>query len=212
MPGVLIGKTREPRGLKPGTILLEAIARERDLAGIRASRPRLDGDGHLHDGLHLKQAHGTVLVHLVQPGIDLAAHGVTHDAHKAANTGRPRAPGNSVERGGAVERASQAARQALGRGDANAHARERARATPHEHRVDVIHRKPRARQDIQARGHELLVGVPTAQVVATRQKLDTRLAHATNGAGKHVRRRVNGQDNLLGSGFAHGLGPFTWCE
>ena len=50
------------------------------------------------------------------------------------------------------------------------------------------------------------------QVVAARQQLDAFLAQTPDGAGKHVRRRVDGKDDLLGSGFAHGLGPFMWCE
>ena len=212
MPGVLVSEAREARGLKLGAVLLEAIARKHDLPGVVARGPSLDGIGRLHDGLDLKQAHGAVLTHLVEGRVDLAAHGVSHNAHEPAHAVGPHAPGNGVERGHPVERAPQAARESLCRGDADAHARERAGTAPHEHRVHVRHRKAGAAQDVQARGHELLVGMAATQMVAARQQLDALLTQTPDGAGKHVRRRVDGKDDLLGSGFAHGLGPFMWCE
>ena len=199
VPRPLGREGREPRGLKAGAVLGQAVARERKPGGIGPLRPRGHAGIRLEHGLGREGAVRTGLVKLVDAGIDLAAHGVSRHGEHAARARGPRRPRHRVERGGAIERKPRAARKALGRGNANPHARERARATPHEHGVQVAHRKARVGERLLRRGHQLHVGLTATHMVARGQHRHGSVrAHAPDGAGQHVRRGVYGQDDLLG--------------
>ena len=126
VPRPLGREGREPRGLKAGTVLGQTVARERKPGGIGPLRPRGHAGIRLEHGLGREGAVRTGLVKLVDAGIDLAAHGVSRHGEHAARARGPRRPRHRVERGGAIERKPRAARKALGRGNANPHARERA--------------------------------------------------------------------------------------
>ena len=195
VPDVLVREARKARRLKLGPVLLETVARECNVGGIGALRPCGNRLGHLGNRLHLKQALRPGLAHAIEARIDLAPHGIVHHAHQAANAGVPGAPGNRVERGGTKERALEPAGQALGRGDADAHARERTGPASHKHRVHVGHGAAGPRQHLGADAHQLLVGMATAQAVARRQHLYVRGCLAgrelRQGARKHVSRGIN---------------------
>ncbi len=196
VPERLVQDAREARRLEAVAVLLEAVARERELRRVRAGRELLHRGVGLYDALRLERAVGALLVQPVDAGVDLAAHGVVHHGHEAARAGDPGAPGHRVERGRAVKRPLQAAGQALCRGDANAHARERAGAAAHEDRVHVGHGEARLAQAVERRVDELLIGVAAAQVVARGEyghiRVGRRAVHARHGAREHVGRGVQG--------------------
>ena len=197
MPAGLIHEARKTRFLELRAILLQAIAGKHDGGRVRAklSRPCIHAGLRLHHGLGDERAHGTLVAHLVDTRVDLAAHGVTHHAHHAARTGRPGSPGRGVERGGSVQGFAKTAAQALRRGNANAYAGERAGSAPYQHLVHVRHGQVRLGQAVKRRGSELDVGLAAAEVVAAGKH-----AHAgcavfargplRNGTAEHVGRSV----------------------
>ena len=206
VPRLLGREGREARGLKARTVLDQAVARERELGRVGATCPRSHAGVGLRHGLGREGAVRARLVELVDAGVHLAAHGVARHGERAARAGVPRRPRHRIERGGSKERKPRAAREALGRGDADAHTRERAGAAPHEHGVEVVHRKAGLRERPLRRGHQLHVGLASAQMVARGQhRHGTVRAHAPDGTGQHVRGRVQRKDGLLGRDRGSGV-------
>ena len=205
-PRLLRDKAREPRRLEARAVLGEAIARERELGGVRTLRPGCHAGIGLEDGLSGEATMRARLVQLVDARVDLASHGITGHGERAADSGGMRGPGHRVKGRGSKERQAGAAGKALRSGDPNAHARERARAAAGENGVNVGHREPGVSKRRLCRAHELHVGSAPAQMVARgEQRNGTVRTNAPNGAGQHVRGRVNGEDGLLGRVAHSGL-------
>ena len=199
IPRLLGREGCEARSLKACAVLDQAVACERELGRVGATGPVGHAGVGLRHGLGREGAARARLVELVDAGIDLAAHGVAGNREHAARTGGIRRPGHRVERGSSVQRQPRAAREALGRGDTDAHARERSRAAPHEHGIEVGHRKAGVGERPLRRGHEFHVGPAAAHMVARGQhRHGTVGVHASDGAGQHVRGRVQRKDDLLG--------------
>ena len=158
VPSVLGGKARKARSLKARPILDQPVSRERELGRIRTLGPGGNAGICLEDGLGGEGAVRAVAVQFVDAGVDLAAHGIASHRERATNASVPRRPRHRVERRGAVQGQPRPARKALGRGDADAHARERAWTAAHEHGVDVAHRKAGISKRSLRRGHKLHVG------------------------------------------------------
>jgi hypothetical protein len=143
VPQRLVQHAREAGRLEAVAVLLQAVARERELGRVRAGRELRHGVVCRDDALRVERAVRARVVQQVDAGVDLAAHRVVHHGQKPALSGGPRAPRHGVQGRRAEERASQTAREALCRRDAYAHARERPRTPAHEHGVHVAHRKAR---------------------------------------------------------------------
>ena len=143
VPQRLVQHAREAGRLEAVAVLLQAVARERELGRVRAGHELLHGVICRDDALRVERAVRARVVQQVDAGVDLAAHRVVHHGQKPALAGGPRAPRHGVQGRRAKERATQTAREALCRRDAYAHARERPRAPAHEHGVHVAHRKAR---------------------------------------------------------------------
>ena len=142
------------------------------------------------------------VVQLVNARVDLAAHGVARHGKGAADARRVRGPGHRVERRGPKERQAGAACQALRRRDADAHARERTGAAADEDGVEIAHRETGVCQRFFAGRDELDVGPAAALVVAGGEDLDGGALHARDGAGEHIGRGIESEDDHDGSFFA----------
>ena len=170
----------------------QTVARKLQLSRIGKLCPLRDGNSRLHDTLALEQAVRPLLVQLIQRRIDLAAHGVRRHAQFAAHACIPGSPCRGIQRRDPVQRNIRAARQALRRRDADAHAGKRPGATANEHGIDFVHRYARLRQDAIERIHEFLIGVAAAHVVASCEQLHApargiAVCEAREGAREHVR-------------------------
>ncbi len=210
VPEPLVEEAREAGSLEARLVLLEAVAREHELVPIVARRP----PGHARICLaHALGGEGAVralVVEHVDARVDLAAHGIVRDGEQPALPRQPCAPGDGVEGRGAVEHAAQAAGDSLGRGDADAHARERAGAAAHEHRVDVRHGEACAPERVERRRDELDVRLAPAQMVARGEHAHVggpALAGGPRGdrACEHVGRGIKREHGI---GGLHGDHPF----
>ena len=80
-----------------------------------------------------------VVIQLVDARVDLAAHGVVGNGEKPAHACLPGTPCRGVENRDTVERLGETARETLGSGDANAHAREASGAATNQNAAEVGH-------------------------------------------------------------------------
>ena len=174
MPRGFVHEPREASRLELRLVLLQAITSQDELVAVRARGPFVHASLCLDDRLCGEGTHGAFVIEHVDAWVDLAAHGIPHHAHETALAVQPRVPSRRVKRRGAVERAAQTAGDTLGRSNADAHAREGAGATPHQHGIHVIHGVARALQAIQRRAGQLHVGLAAAQVVTRGEHLNLR--------------------------------------
>ena len=130
VPEVLVGHAREARIGQELLVLLEAVAREQQLLGVGTLGQLGCGVGRLEHAFGAEEARGALLGEVVDARVELAAHGVVHHRKLAAHARKPRRVRHGVQRGCTVAGDLQRAGDALGAGDADAHARERAGDAP----------------------------------------------------------------------------------
>ena len=193
-PERLVREGREARRLESGPVLGQTAARELQVGLVLARRPIRDADIGLHDCLGLEGAMGAFVVEQIDARIDLATHGVGSHCQLAAHARRPGIPGHGVEGRGAIKRLAEAAGQALACGDADADAREGARAAAHQDGVDVAHPITRLGKHVRAGGDELDVGLAATEVVARGKHLHGAALHARHSAGEHIGRCIKSQN------------------
>ena len=213
VPQGLIQDVREARRLEARAVLLESVAGENEPGRILARGPRSHALVGLADGLGGEGAMGTVVIQQVDAGVDLSAHGVVRHGEKPAHAGLPGAPCRGVEHRDAVERLREAAREPLGGRYANAHAREAAGATTHEHAIEVCHGVAAVLKRREGRGDQLDVGLAAAHVVACGKDARGRAGlPGHHRARKHVGGRIDCKGEALGVGVARHshLAPETW--
>ena len=197
----LLGAKGEGALLEAGGVLAQAVADERQLLPRLA--PGLGNLGGLAHGVEVKAGHAPFIEHEAH-GVDLLAHGVFDDSHAPAQASPPCMPGNGVERGHPEGRTAQAAGDALGGGDADAHAGERAGAPAGDDQVDVCRRKPRARQQLARPRQEDLVRAARCRGVCSGDELRLPARDVAQAEGEHVACGVEGQCDSLASHRASG--------
>ena len=194
IPQGLVQNVFEACGLEARAILLEPVAREGEPGRIPTRRPRGHALVGLADGLGGKGAVGTSVIQLVDAGVDLSTHGVVSHGEKPAHTRLPRAPRRRVKNGDAMEGLGEAAREALGRSNANTHAREAAGTAANKNAVEVGHGMATVLQGRKGRGDELDVGLTATHVVARSKDVRDRAGlPGHHRACKHVGGRIDGK-------------------
>jgi hypothetical protein len=213
IPQDLVKDVREARRLEAGTVLLESITGKDKAGSVIPRGPRSHALVGLADGLGGKGAVRAVIIQLVDAGIDLAAHCVAGHGEKPANACLPRHTCRCVQNRNPMERLREAARKALCRSDANAHASKAAGTATDENAVEVAHGVAAVLKRREGRGDQLDVGLAPAHVVSRGKDSGSHAGlpgdHRTR---KHVRRCINGKGKPLAAGIARHshLTPETW--
>ena len=187
----------------------QTVASQLNLIPIGGLAPLVERHGGLSHALALKQALGALIVQHIQRRVHLAAHGIGKNTELAAHASLPCGPCAGIERRYAQQRHVGTARQAFCGGDANAHARKRARATTNHIAADIAALQTGLCQHAINGIHELHVSVAAAQMVATRQLRLARLRIGpTCRAGKHVGRGIERHSQRVVVMQAHLVQPY----
>ena len=157
----------------------------------------------------LKLTLGTLIDQHIQRRIYLTAHSIGQDTKLAAHASLPRRPSASVERRHAQQRNIGTTREALGSGDADAHARKRPRAAADHVATNIAAIQTGLSQHAINGIHELNVGVTATHVVATHELRLARLPiNPACRAGKHVGRGIERHHQRVVVMQAHLVQPY----
>ena len=197
-PECLIDEAGKSCLLEEALVLDEAVSCELKLVLAGNPCPGICCRIGLEDGLAHERALHACLGELIDARVDLVAHRIVHDAEHATDSCVPGSPGCRIERRGTPEGASKPRSDALGRGDADADAREGARTASDDHGVDIFHRSARLGQDIEQGLCQLDIGLAAAHMVTGCKKLGLRrlprlLLPGSRCCGEHVRRCIERQ-------------------
>ena len=171
--------------------------------------PLIERHGGLDHVFALKLTLGALIDQHIQRRIYLTAHSVGQDTKLAAHASLPRRPSASVERRHAQQRNIGTTREALGSGDADAHARKRPRAAADHVATNIAAIQAGLLQYAINSIHELHIGMATAHMVATHQLRLARLRiNPAYRAGKHVSRSIERHHRRVVPMQAHLVQPY----
>ena len=188
-------------------VLAQAIPRNQAIGA--SHRAELFGEGPGLDHAISGQPFGPVLAQAVLHRVHLAAHGIGHNEQRSALARPPRAPGHRIQRRDAYEAHFQSARNALRRGQGDAHAGERSGPAAHAHAGDLLPGHVGLGAQLIDAGHKLGVRRPPRLHLRACHKLDRPRGsiEPSHAEGYDLVGRIEGE-HISWRGAVHGQTPF----